>query len=119
MTTLAVAGFTLECIAAQRKAAIVEDQVLLAEDRRAVLIRVTLDDHSTYGMEIELPRPIPAEEFDPDEWRHFLRWLRHWAGQYQHDIAAAYGVNSARVNDVLKERAHVGSKRAAARKRSA
>jgi hypothetical protein len=46
-------------------------------------------------------------------------WLRHWAGQFQHQIAAAYGVNSGRVNDVLKERTHVGSKQAAASKRSA
>jgi hypothetical protein len=46
-------------------------------------------------------------------------WLRHWAGEYQHHIAAAYGVNSGRINDVLKERSHVGSKQAAASKRSA
>ena len=46
-------------------------------------------------------------------------WLRRWDGQFQHDIAAGYGVNSARVNDVLKERTHVGSKQVAALKRSA
>ena len=46
-------------------------------------------------------------------------WLRHWAGQFQHDIAADYGVNPGRVNEVLKERAHVGSKQIAASKRSA
>jgi hypothetical protein len=43
-------------------------------------------------------------------------WLRHWRGEYQHHIAAAYGVNSARINDVLKERTHVGSKQRAATK---
>lgn len=46
-------------------------------------------------------------------------WLRHWAGQFQHDIAAAYGVNQGRVNDVLKERMYVGSKQIAAAKRPA
>jgi hypothetical protein len=46
-------------------------------------------------------------------------WLRHLAGQFQHDIAAHYGVNSARVNDVLKERTHIGSKGVAASKRRA
>lgn len=45
-------------------------------------------------------------------------WLRYWAGEYQHDIAAAYGVNQGRVNNVLKERTHVGSKATAAKKRS-
>jgi hypothetical protein len=46
-------------------------------------------------------------------------WLRHWAAQFQHHIAAAYGVNSARVNEVLKEKTHLGSKAIAASKRSA
>jgi hypothetical protein len=45
-------------------------------------------------------------------------WLRHWAGEYQHDIAAAYGVNQGRVNEVLKEKRHLGSKATAAKKRS-
>jgi hypothetical protein len=44
-------------------------------------------------------------------------WLRHWAGEYQHRIAASYDVNPGRVNEVLKERLHVGSKRVAASKR--
>jgi hypothetical protein len=46
-------------------------------------------------------------------------WLRHWAGEYRHDIAAIYGVNQGRVNEVLKERLHPGSKRSAARKKLA
>lgn len=41
-------------------------------------------------------------------------WPRHWLGEYQHNIVAAYGVNPGRVNDVLKERLHSGSKAAAA-----
>ncbi len=41
-------------------------------------------------------------------------WLRHWSGEYQHAIAATYGVNQGRVNEVLKERLHPGSKQAAA-----
>ncbi len=43
-------------------------------------------------------------------------WPRHWLGEFQHNIAASYGVNPGRVNDVLKERAHYGSKAAAAAK---
>jgi len=42
-------------------------------------------------------------------------WLRHWAGEYQHHIAAHFGVNPGRVNDVLKERTHVGSRESAKR----
>lgn len=41
-------------------------------------------------------------------------WLRHWNGEFQHKIAASYGVNQGRVNEVLKERLHPGSKQAAA-----
>lgn len=40
-------------------------------------------------------------------------WQRHWAGDYQHDIAASYGVNPGRVNEVLKEHTHIGSQQAA------
>jgi hypothetical protein len=46
-------------------------------------------------------------------------WLRHWQGDYQHHIAAFYGVNPGRVNDALKERVHFGSQAIAARKRAA
>jgi hypothetical protein len=46
-------------------------------------------------------------------------WLRYWSGQFQHDIAADYGINPGRVNEVLKERVHIGSKQVAASKRSA
>lgn len=41
-------------------------------------------------------------------------WLRHWNGEYQHAIAAKYGVNPGRVNEVLKGRKHPGSERLAA-----
>lgn len=40
-------------------------------------------------------------------------WKKHWAGEYQHNIAALFGVNPGRVNDVLKYRKHVGSERVA------
>jgi hypothetical protein len=36
-------------------------------------------------------------------------WLRYWAGEYQHSIAASYGVNQGRINEVLKERVRVGA----------
>lgn len=43
-------------------------------------------------------------------------WMRHWNGEFQHNIAASYGVNPGRVNDVLKERSHFGSKAEAAKR---
>jgi hypothetical protein len=43
-------------------------------------------------------------------------WLRHLAGQFQHEIAAAYVINSGRVSDVLNQMTHVGSKQEAARR---
>jgi hypothetical protein len=36
-------------------------------------------------------------------------WLRYWTGEFQHHIAASYGVNPGRVSEVLKRRKHVGS----------
>ncbi len=46
-------------------------------------------------------------------------WLRHWSGEFQHKIAADYGVNQGRINEVLKEKIHIGSRQIAASKRSA
>lgn len=46
-------------------------------------------------------------------------WLRYQSGQVQSDIAADYRINAGRVNEVLKEKAHIGSKQVAASKRSA
>ena len=43
-------------------------------------------------------------------------WLRYWHGEYQHRIAASYNVNPGRVNEVLKERRHIGSRAEAARR---
>ena len=42
-------------------------------------------------------------------------WIRYWRGEYQHDIAASYRVNSGRVNDVLKGRLHPSSESLARR----
>lgn len=36
-------------------------------------------------------------------------WLRHWSGEYQHHIAASFGVNPGRVSEVLKARKHTGA----------
>jgi hypothetical protein len=44
-------------------------------------------------------------------------WLRHWNGDYQHVIAADYGVNQGRVNEVLKGRRYPGSETIARQKR--
>lgn len=46
-------------------------------------------------------------------------WLRHWNGEFQNRIAAGFDVNPGRVNDVLKERKHIGSREAALKKRAA
>lgn len=43
-------------------------------------------------------------------------WLRRWAGQFQHEIAAAYVINVRAVNQVLKEVTHIGSKEEATRR---
>lgn len=40
-------------------------------------------------------------------------WHRHWNGEYQHNIAARFGVNPGRVNEVLKHHRHPGSEDAA------
>jgi hypothetical protein len=37
-------------------------------------------------------------------------WLRHWSGQFQHHIAAHFGVNPGRVNEVLKGHKFLGSR---------
>lgn len=46
-------------------------------------------------------------------------WLAHWSGVIQSRIAARFDVNQGRVNEVLKERRHIGSREAASRRRSA
>lgn len=46
-------------------------------------------------------------------------WLRHRNGEFQNRIAARFDVNPGRVNDVLKERKHIGSREAALSQRSA
>jgi hypothetical protein len=40
-------------------------------------------------------------------------WPRYWAGEFQHAIASDYGVNQGRVNEVVKERKHIGSRQVA------
>ena len=40
-------------------------------------------------------------------------WRLHKLGVAQHRIAAQFGVNPGRVNDVLKERKHIGSRKKA------
>ena len=46
-------------------------------------------------------------------------WLRNWNGEFQNRIAASFDVNPARVNEVLKERKHVGSREVAFKRRAA
>ncbi len=37
-------------------------------------------------------------------------WLLRWSGMIQSVIAQRFGVNQGRVNEVLKEKKHLGSK---------
>ena len=46
-------------------------------------------------------------------------WRRHFAGEFQHTIAAFFGVNQGRINEVLKEARHPGSRAAALSGKSA
>ncbi len=48
-----------------------------------------------------------------------LVWFRHWNGEFQNRIAAHFDVNPGRINEILKERRHVGSRTAALARRSA
>lgn len=45
-------------------------------------------------------------------------WFRHWSGEFQNRIAAAFDVNPGRVNEVLKGRKHPESRSAALARRS-
>lgn len=40
-------------------------------------------------------------------------WLMRWAGTYQHDIAAHFGVNQGRISEILNGYLHPGSETAA------
>lgn len=40
-------------------------------------------------------------------------WLMRWAGMYQHDIAAHFGVNQGRICEILRGETHPGSEAAA------
>jgi hypothetical protein len=60
---------------------------------------------------MELILITPKTKFTLDE--AIDVWLRHFSGQYQHQIAAAYVINVRAVNHVLKEKTHLGSKQAA------
>jgi len=40
-------------------------------------------------------------------------WIRHWQGEFQHSIAASFGVNQGRICEVLKGQRHPGSEQLA------
>lgn len=46
-------------------------------------------------------------------------WLRHWQGEFQHHIAASFGVNPGRVNEVLKGSRFPESQQVASKRRVA
>lgn len=37
-------------------------------------------------------------------------WIRHWAGEHQHRIAAAFNVNQGRISEILNARCFAGSR---------
>jgi hypothetical protein len=41
-------------------------------------------------------------------------WLRYWAGEFQHKIAAHYGINQGRISEIVSGKRFPASKRAAA-----
>lgn len=41
-------------------------------------------------------------------------WLRHWAGEFQHHIAASYGVNQGRISEIITGKRFPASERIAA-----
>jgi hypothetical protein len=67
--------------------------------------------HPLRAPEMELSLTTSKTKFAFDEAVDV--WLRHFSGQYQHQIAAAYVINGRAVNHVLKEKTHVGSKQIA------
>lgn len=40
-------------------------------------------------------------------------WLMRWSGMYQHDIAAHFAENQARISEILAGKRHLGSEQAA------
>ncbi|KAB2863970.1 MAG: hypothetical protein F9K43_18425 [Bauldia sp.] len=56
-----------------------------------------------------LRRPSPRLTFDDA----VEVWKRHWLGEAQHHIAQGFNCNPGRINEVLKEKRHVGSRQAA------
>jgi len=58
---------------------------------------------------VSLRRPSPRLTFDDA----VEVWKRHFLGESQHHIAQAFRVNQGRINEILKEKRHVGSRQAA------
>lgn len=56
-----------------------------------------------------LRRPSPHLTFD----EAVEVWQRYWRGAAQHHIAQAFSCNPRRINEILKEKRHVGSRKAA------
>ena len=46
-------------------------------------------------------------------------WMLYWQGHFQNRIAAMFDTNPGRINEILKERRHVGSKADAMKRRAA
>lgn len=55
---------------------------------------------------VALSRPSPRLSFDDA----VEVWKRHFLGESQHHIAQAFGVNQGRINEILKEKRHIGSR---------
>ena len=68
----------------------------------------TIQMSNTFGL-INLRRSSPRLTFDDA----VEVWKRRLLGESQHHIAQAFGVNQARVNEILKGRRHPGSREAA------
>lgn len=62
-------------------------------------------------------RRIPSRTLSFNE--ATLVWLRHWEGEIQSRIAAAFDVNQGRISEILTGKTFLGSEEAARRLRAA
>ena len=66
-------------------------------------------------MKQDKPKHNPSLTFD----QAVEVWLLYWDGWLQSQIAAQMSTNPGRVNEILKERKHLGSRQAAIQNKSA
>lgn len=66
-------------------------------------------------MTIDKPKYVAKPTFE----HAILTWLLYWEGWYQSEIAGHINTNPGRINEILHEKRHPGSKEAALLRKSA